>query len=65
MNPKRYEMGHAECIRETDKALLVNSEYGELWIPKSQIHDDSEVYEDGDDGELVVNLWFAEKEGWV
>jgi len=53
-----------ECIRETDRALLVRLEDGdEHWIPKSVIHDDSEVYELGGEGTLVVQGWFARKEG--
>jgi hypothetical protein len=35
----------------------------EIWIPKSVIHDDSEVYKEGAEGKLVVARWFAEKEG--
>ena len=32
-------------------------------IPKSVLHDDSEVYESGTEGELVVMRWWAQKEG--
>lgn len=61
---KGIEIGEAEAIRETEKALLVLRETGdEVWIPKSVIHDDSEVYQEGDDGKLVVAEWFAEQEG--
>jgi hypothetical protein len=35
----------------------------EIWIPKSQIADESEVYKLDTDGELVITEWFAEKEG--
>lgn len=55
----------ATAIRETEKALLVRLETGdELWVPKSQIHADSEVYDAGEhaDGELVIAEWFARKE---
>ena len=57
---------NVKCVRETAKALLVQmpeQSDRELWIPKSVIHDDSEVYGDGHEGELVVARWFAEKEG--
>lgn len=53
-----------ECIRQTDKAILVLIDGEEKWIPQSVIHDDSEVWKKGDEGELVVQGWFAEKEGW-
>ncbi len=49
--------------RETDKALLVVVEGEEVWIPKGQIHDDSEVYRQGDTGMLIVSLWIAEQKG--
>lgn len=54
----------AKCVRETEKALLVELETGEeRWVPKSVVHDDSEVYEEGGEGTLVVQEWWAEKEG--
>jgi len=54
------------CLRETAKAIQVRFDDNlatETWIPKSVIHDDSEVYAEGHTGELVVARWFAEKEG--
>jgi hypothetical protein len=60
-------VGKARVIRATAKALFVHIDDGdeEVWIPKSCIHDDSEVYaEDSEPGELVVVAWFARKEGW-
>ena len=56
-------------LHETDPgesgsgSLLCDVEGEEVWIPKSQIHDDSEVYEDGTDGDLVISRWIAEKKG--
>lgn len=54
-----------EAAKETDKALLVY--FGDLekklWVPKSQIHDDSEVWEEGQSGTLVVTGWWAGKNG--
>jgi hypothetical protein len=58
------ERAGCRVIRETAKALLVCLDDGrEVWIPKSQIHDDSEIWKPGDAGTLVVNGWWAEKEG--
>ncbi len=51
--------------RETEKALLVVVEGEETWIPKGQIHDDSEVYRQGHTGTLIVSLWIAEQRGLV
>lgn len=57
-------LGPVVVKHETDKALLVRMEdQTERWIPKSQIHDDSDVYRKNQDGELKVTKWFAEKEG--
>lgn len=51
----------ARAIRDSGKALLCKIEEDvEVWIPKSQIHDDSEVYEEGHEGTLVIPLWLAE-----
>lgn len=50
------------CVHETDKAILC--EFGpheEVWIPKSVVHDDSDVYQAGQLGDLVVERWFAQK----
>lgn len=54
-----------DCTRETDKALLMFDGTEEFWVPRSQIHDDSEVYEANTDGKLVVTEWFAKKREWL
>jgi len=59
-------LGKARVIGSTEKALKVECEHGEVWIPKSCIHDDSEVYDalNNASGKLVVVEWFAAKEGY-
>ena len=55
-------------VRHGEKAMLVNHENEEAWIPYSQIHADSEIWKDSDPGEtglLAFPLWLAEKKGWV
>lgn len=49
--------------RATDKAILVEVDGEEAWIPQSQIDDESEVWKDGDEGTLVIPLWLAEAKG--
>jgi hypothetical protein len=49
----------------TGGALLVDADGEEVWIPQSMIDDKSEVYREGDEGELVIPLDFAEKKGLV
>jgi len=57
-------LGEGKCTRATDKAILVELESGEeLWIPSSCLHDDSEVYQAGHEGDVVVLTWWAEKNG--
>ena len=52
----------AECDKETRNALHVVLETGEAyWVPKSVVADESEVYEEGHEGRLVVKLWWAER----
>lgn len=58
------ETSGAEAIAETEKAILVlMSDGSKHWVPKSQLHDDSEVYQDEDKGTLVVSDWWANKAG--
>jgi hypothetical protein len=55
---------YCEVIRDSGKALLIRiGGEVEKWIPQSQIDDDSEVWKEGDKGDLVIKAWFAEKEG--
>ena len=50
---------------ETDKAVRVYIPDldRKVWVPKSQVHADSEVVHKGDEGTLAITEWFAEKEG--
>lgn len=60
------EFEKAFCDNESGKAIHVLLEDGTaLWLPKSIVHDDSEVYQKGDEGTLVLPEWFAIKEGLV
>jgi len=62
------QLGEAEIVRETDLAVLVVLEdtANELWIPKSVIHDDSEIWRMGDStGMLVVEAWWANKQDLI
>ena len=53
----------ALAIGETGAAILVLVEGEQVWIPKSQIHSDSEVTEEGDKGVLAIPYWIAEDRG--
>ncbi len=60
-------IGRGKCIRATAKAILVELERGKaIWIPKANLHDNSEVYEigsEGNEGNVIVKTWWAEQEG--
>ena len=60
------EIEDCVCIAETERALQVTGvKEAAVWIPRTQIHDDSEVYCVESKGTLVVRRWWAEKEGWI
>jgi hypothetical protein len=53
---------YVEVKAETDKAILVDYEGKEYWLPKSQLEDWPDV-EDG--GDIEVPLWLLEEKGMV
>lgn len=59
------EFHDVKVLLDKGKALFINIEGEEKWVPKSCIHDDSEVFdgEDNSTGTLIVKRWWAEKEG--
>lgn len=60
-----HVMGNGKCIRATDRAVLVRIGDKEIWIPQSVVHDDSEVFKEGDEGKIVTKQWWAERNGHV
>lgn len=55
-------LGYGRIVGQTDKAIrvVIDASNTEHWIPKSQIHAESEVYDRfHDEGKIVVNAWFA------
>lgn len=59
------EFDDVACTHETDKAILCTIDGKEHWIPKSQVNDDSEVYENGGSGKLVITEWIAKERGLI
>jgi len=61
------KFSNCRVITATEKALLVEIEGEEEWVPKSVIHDDSEVFDDDENAEgmLVLEDWWAEKSGLI
>jgi len=57
-----------EIVAVTDRALLVTDGNRECWLPKSKVDSDRPAIDDlkkGDEVELFVPQWLAEKEGLV
>jgi len=71
MPDKTIEIEDCNCLGESEKACLIElgddcRKAGEaVWIPKSQIHDDSEVWKKGQVGKLVITEWIAEQKGLI
>ena len=65
MATETVEIEDVTVEAETDLALLCIIEEKQRWIPKSVVHEDSEVSGEGDSGTVIIMRWFAEKEGLV
>jgi hypothetical protein len=65
MSEQTVEIDDVTVEAETDLALLCSVENKKHWIPKSVVHEDSEVQSEGDTGTIVIIRWFAEKHGLV
>lgn len=59
--PVRIEDVYAK--KKTDKALICVIDGDDYIIPDSQITDDSEVWQEGQRGDLVITDYIAEKKG--
>ena len=62
-----YLLVDIQVITQTGKAVLVRSmEFNdEFWIPQSQIHEDSDVWKTGQEGDMLVTEWLAIQKGWL
>ncbi len=67
MNYNEYtaEFENVQAIRANELSLLCSIDGNEVWIPKSKIHNDSEVRAEGDEGTLVIPQWLAETKDLV
>jgi hypothetical protein len=59
------DFDNVRCIKETDAALLCVIDGDEFWIPKSHVHDDSEVFDEdvNSEGKLIISEWIAQQKG--
>ena len=65
MSKQTIEIDDVTVEAETDLAVLCIIDDKQVWIPKSVVHEDSEVQSEGDTGTITIMRWFAEKEGFV
>ena len=71
MSPDRYAPVEFEVtvLAATEKALLCELRAGrellEVWIPRSQLLDGTEVEDRGDAGTLTIPHWLAEEKELV
>lgn len=63
MAKPQVEFEDVRCLRETTEAILCSIDGKEIWIPKSQVLDDSEVYKKDDEGTLIITEWIATEKG--
>jgi hypothetical protein len=62
-NEDKVPFSNVTVKRETAKAILCAIRGKEYWIPQSQVHEDSEVWHQGDEGTLVLTAWIAKQKG--
>lgn len=63
--PNEVEFEDTRCIAETTDAIKCVVDEQEVWIPKSQVTDNSEVWKKGDEGKLVITEWIATEKGLI
>jgi len=61
------EFNDVKVIKASERAILCRCDdwYADEWIPLSQISDDSDVFEEGDEGLLIVTEWIATQKGLI
>ncbi len=63
--PNKAKFENVRCIRESASAILCAIDGDEIWIPQSQVDDDSEVFGKNHHGTLIVSQWIAEEKSLV
>ena len=62
-----YVVGETQMALRVELMVPGQKHSRTLWIPKSVVHSDSEVFDNdrNSEGRLVLKQWFAEKEGLI
>jgi hypothetical protein len=61
-----YKLPDCEILKSTGKAILIlipDFDKDPIWIPLSQVDDRSEIWKEGEKGELMISQWIAEQKG--
>ena len=61
----RVYIDDVTCKRDTLKAILVDIDGEDHWIPVSQLDDETQVSAAGDCGLLVISTWIAKQRGLI
>lgn len=56
-------IGDIEVKASTPKAILIEVDGEEHWIPRSQLLDGTDVDDVGDEGKIVIPKWLADDRG--
>lgn len=63
---EKVEFEDVEVVFVSDAGgVLCKIEGEDVWIPQSQIDDDSECWRAGDEGKLVISEWIANQKGLI
>lgn len=67
MSAEKVEFDGCKAIYDTGVSLRVVIDGKKYWIPHSQIHNDSEVFDDSDnaEGKLVITEFIANLKGMI
>ena len=62
-----FHIENCKVVADSPNAILVESPELEksIWVPQSQVCDESEVWKKGDEGTLIITDWIAEQKGLV
>lgn len=62
-----HTIKNAMIIKDSGLAVLVRapSLKRDIWVPQSCVHEDSEIYRDGEVGTIGIKESWAEKEGLI
>jgi hypothetical protein len=67
MSDADVHVENVHCKHMTEKALLCRIGKEDMWIPRSQVREESEVLDDlnASEGTLIISHWIASEKGLV